>query len=115
VSLFAAARLPDNHPMKGASPAGWAAPLSGGIPIYRPSTVVSRTAGSHATLTSPDAVGSIGAFYAEVLAHGGWCVVSHHRGPTVARFSARRDEWGATISIYRTWRATGISISTYPI
>lgn len=90
-------------------------PLRGGIPLYHPSTVTSRTGDFHAILSSPHPAGIVEHFYAKVLAHGGWRVVSHASGPGRATFSARRDGFGATIAIYHNLNATGISISTYRV
>jgi hypothetical protein len=89
------------------------AALAGGIPIYQPASVVSRTADTYASLRSPDSVGKVNDYYATVLARNGWRVVSHFHGPYNASFSARRAGRGVSISIYRAWNATGISLSTY--
>jgi hypothetical protein len=90
-------------------------PLGGGIPIYRPAEVVSRTADSHAVLTSPDDSGAVERFYASALAAGGWRIVSHDRRASVVSLRARQGSLGATIAIYRRFGATGIALSTYPV
>jgi hypothetical protein len=90
-------------------------PLGGGIPIYQPAEVVSRTADSHALLSSTDDPGTVAQFYASALAAGGWRVVSHDRRASVVSFRARLGRLGATIAIYRRFGATGIALSTYPV
>jgi hypothetical protein len=90
-------------------------PLKGGIPIYRPSEVISRTADSHAVLSSPDDIGAVERFYAGVLAAAGWRVVSNDHRAAIASLRARHDRLGVTIAIYGRFGATVIALSTYPV
>ena len=90
-------------------------PLRGGIPLYYPSTVVNRTGDIHAILSSAHPAALVERFYSKALPRDGWLVVSHASVPGRATFSVRRDGLGATISIYQTLNATGISISTYRV
>ncbi len=90
-------------------------PLEGGIPIYAPADVISRTADSHAVLSSSDDARTVEQFYARALAAGGWRIVSHERRTSVAAFHARHDRLGTTITIYRRFGTTGIALSTYPV
>lgn len=90
-------------------------PLNGGIPIYRPSEVVSRTADSHAVLSSPDDAGTVERFYAGVLAAAGWRVVSNDHRAAIASLRARHDRLGVTIAIYGRFGATVIALSTYTV
>jgi hypothetical protein len=89
------------------------ADTTGKLPDYQPATIVSKTSTS-TVLTSPDSVAKIGAFYADVLAKGGWHVISSSVGSFHASFTASHDHQGASISVYPRWGGSGISISTYP-
>jgi predicted small lipoprotein YifL len=93
--------------------AGPSADTTGQLPDYQPSNMVSKTSTS-AVLTSPDSVAKIGAFYADVLAKGGWHVISSSVGSFHASFTVSHDHQGASISVYPRWGGSGISISTYP-
>ena len=96
---------------------GGAAQRTGGqsaeLPDYKPSTVVSKTAGA-TILTSPDNVSKIGAFYRDALARGGWHTVSSSSGPYNASFTARRPGQGASGSVYPRGSGAGISITVHP-
>ena len=89
------------------------ADTTGTLPDYQPSKLVSKTSTS-TVLTSPDSVAKIGAFYADVLAKGGWQVISSSVGSFHASFTVSHDHQGASISVYPRWGGSGISISTYP-
>jgi type IV secretory pathway VirB10-like protein len=83
------------------------------LPDYQPATVISKSPTS-ATLSSPDPVAKIGAFYADVLAKDGWQVISSSAGAAHASFTAARGHQGASISVYPRSGGSGISISIYP-
>jgi hypothetical protein len=93
--------------------AGTNADTTGTLPDYQPSKLVSKTSTS-TVLTSPDSVAKIGAFYADVLAKGGWQMISSSVGSFHASFTVSHDHQGASISVYPRWGGSGISISTYP-
>ena len=101
-------------PRPGSSGSSSAADTSatGKLPDYQPSTVVSKSEYS-TVLTSPDRVSTIGTFYQNALATGGWQVASNSTGPFHASFTAYRGHEGASISVYVRWGGSGISISTY--
>jgi len=101
-------------PRPGSSRSSSAADTSatGKLPDYQPSTVVSKSEYS-TVLTSPDRVSTIGTFYQNALATGGWQVASNSTGPFHASFTAYRGHEGASISVYSRWGGSGISISTY--
>jgi hypothetical protein len=89
------------------------ASAAGKLPDYKPSTVVSKSAGS-TILTSSGSVHKIGAFYRKALAAGGWHVASSSMGPYHASFTADRGNEGVSISVYPSAGGSGISISTHP-
>jgi hypothetical protein len=97
----------------GDAAAGANADTTGTLPDYQPSKLVSKTSTS-TVLTSPDSVAKVGAFYADVLAKGGWQVISSSVGSFHASFTVSHDHQGASISVYPRWDGSGISISTYP-
>lgn len=86
---------------------------SAGLPDYQPSKVVSKTSGS-TVLESSDSVRTIGEFYADALAKGGWQVTTSSAGSYHASFTAHRGDEGTSISVYPRLGGSGISISTYP-
>jgi hypothetical protein len=100
-------------PAAGPAAGGGATAASGQLPDYQPSTLVSKSASS-TVLTSPDAVGKIGAFYKDALARGGWQVTSSSMSAYHASFTAYRSSEGASISVYAQAGGSGISISTHP-
>jgi hypothetical protein len=83
------------------------------LPDYKPSTVVSKTAGS-TILTSPDDVSKISAFYHDALAKGGWQTMSSSTGPDHASFTARRPGQGVSVSVYPRGSGAGISVTVHP-
>ena len=105
-----AAAAPHSESSRGTSAADTSA--AGKLPDYQPSTVVSKSEYS-TVLTSPDRVSTIGTFYQNALATGGWQVASNSTGPFHASFTAYRGHEGASISVYSRWGGSGISISTY--
>jgi hypothetical protein len=92
--------------------AGPSADTTGTLPDYQPATIVSKTSTS-TVLTSPDSVAKVGAFYADVLAKGGWHVISSSVGSLHASFTVSHDHQGASVSVYPRLGGSGISISTY--
>jgi hypothetical protein len=110
------ATAPASQASAPASQASAAAPspdTTGKLPDYQPATMVSKTSTS-TVLTSPDSVAKVGAFYADVLAKGGWHVISSSVGSLHASFTVSHDHQGASISVYPRLGGSGISISTYP-
>jgi hypothetical protein len=80
------------------TPAGASAPTTGRLPDYRPSTVVSQS-GTTTVLKSPGSVATIGAFYQNALAKGGWDAASSSMGSFHASFTAHRAREGMSISV----------------
>jgi hypothetical protein len=89
------------------------ASAAGKLPDYKPSTVVSKSAGS-TVLASSDSVHKVGAFYRKALAAGGWHVASSSMSSYHASFTADRGHEGVSISVYARAGGSGISISTHP-
>ena len=83
------------------------------VPVYKPSTVVSKHGGS-IVLTSPDSLTKIGSYYKGVLAKDGWQLRTATVTAGSASFSAHRTGEGATVSVYPSGSGSGISITTYP-
>ncbi len=93
--------------------AGAAAPKSGKIPDYHPSTVVSHTA-TATVLRSSASVSAAAAFYRRALRQGGWQTVSESASAYHASFVVRRPGTGASVTISKNGTGSTISISTYP-
>ena len=86
----------------------------GGIPIYEPSTVVSKSS-REGTFRSPDSVERVTAFYLDVVDKGDWKTISEAVTNHNASLTLGKSGKGASISIYPAGAAaTGITISTYP-
>ncbi|SEF78642.1 hypothetical protein SAMN04489712_10231 [Thermomonospora echinospora] len=85
-----------------------------GVPIYRPSTVVSRVSGA-TVLTTPDPVEKVGAFYSDAIERGGWQSISKNATDTSVNFTVERPGKGATISISSTGSGTLISLSGHSV
>ncbi len=86
---------------------------AGQLPDYHPSSIVSKSSGV-IVLTSPSTVTTVGAFYKDALAKGGWQVTSSSANAYHAGFTARRAGEGASITVYPNGNGSGTTISTHP-
>lgn len=104
-------------PGQGAAPTAPATATAGesleGIPLYHPSHVVSRTDNS-ATLTTPDSVEKVTAFYVDMVGRSGWTTVHESITSESGHWTVKKSGRGATISVSRSGSGSGVSISTYP-
>jgi hypothetical protein len=86
---------------------------AGEMPIYQPSTVISRTSG-HTQLTTPDSVEQVTSFYDKALT--GWTITSSSKTATSTNIVAKRGNQGVTLAISPQGPSgTSISISMYPV
>jgi hypothetical protein len=86
----------------------------GALATYKPSAVISDAGGSE-TITSPDPVSKLTAFYARQLRKGGWTITSQTVTDYSGNFNAQRGNEGVHISTYTRGSGSGATISTYPI
>jgi hypothetical protein len=86
----------------------------GALATYEPSSVISEGGGSE-TITSPDPVSKVTAFYARQLSKGGWTINSKTITDYSGNFNAERGNEGVHISTYTRGSGSGATISTHPI
>lgn len=84
-----------------------------GVPVYQPSTVVSRAPGS-TVLTTTDPVGKVSDFYVDAVERGGWQTISKNVTPDSTSITVSKPGRGASISVAKSGSGTVISISGYP-
>jgi hypothetical protein len=82
------------------------------LPAYQPSRVVSSGGGS-AYLVSPDPVGKVSGFYAQVLSKDGWQLVSRHVSSHGAELVGRRQAQGARVQIFSSGHGSTILVASY--
>jgi hypothetical protein len=84
-----------------------------GVPIYKPSHVV--TSGhTYTGLKSSDSVSKISDWYSHTLAENGWDFTSKSVNRWSGSFVVRKDGQGASVSVSHGFGDTLISISRYP-
>lgn len=83
------------------------------LPDYQPSSIVTKSPGV-TVLTSPSGVTTVGVFYKDALAEGGWQVTSASTNAYHASFAARRAGQGVSITVYPNGNGSGMTISTHP-
>ena len=102
---------PTPPPLPTAAPTP-AAPAAATLPAYQPSRVVSSGGGS-AYLLSPDPVGQVSGFYAQVLSKGGWQLVSRHVSSHGAELVGKRQAQGARVQIFSAGHGSAILVASY--
>jgi hypothetical protein len=88
------------------------APAAATLPAYQPSRVVSSGGGS-AYLISPDPVGKVSGFYAQVLSKDGWQLVSRHVSSHGAELVGKRQAQGARVQIFSAGHGSTILVASY--
>ena len=88
------------------------APAAATLPAYQPSRVVSSGGGS-AYLISPDPVGKVSGFYAQVLSKDGWQLVSRHVSSHGAELVGKRQAQGARVQIFSAGQGSTIVVASY--
>jgi hypothetical protein len=86
----------------------------GGIAIYQPSAVSSKTDDTYVLFHTANSIKDVNAFYVRTLANGGWSVQGHTASSAGASITAKRGDKGVTISIYPAYGGTSVSVSRYP-
>lgn len=87
-------------------------PTTATLPAYQPSRVVSSGHGS-AYLVSPDPVGKVSGFYAQVLSTDGWQLVSRNVSSHGAELVGRRQAQGARVQIFSAGHGSTILVASY--
>jgi hypothetical protein len=88
------------------------APSTATLPAYQPSRVVSSGHGA-AYLVSPDPVGKVSGFYAQVLSKDGWRLVSRNVGSHGAELVGERQAQGAQVQIFSAGHGSTILVASY--
>jgi hypothetical protein len=107
----APATPPTSPPPPTAAPAP-PVPATAALPAYQPSRVVSSGHGS-AYLVSPDPVGKVSGFYAQVLSKDGWQLVSRNVSSYGAELVGKRQAQGGRVQIFSAGHGSTILVATY--
>jgi hypothetical protein len=107
----APATPPTPPPPPTAAPAA-PVPATAALPAYQPSRVVSSGHGS-AYLVSPDPVGKVSGFYAQVLSKDGWQLVSRNVSSYGAELVGKRQAQGGRVQIFSAGHGSTILVATY--
>lgn len=86
----------------------------GGIPIYQPSTVSSRSDDTSVLFHTSRSIGNVNAYYLKFLANAGWAVLGHTATSSGASITAKRSNQGVTLSIYPAYGGTSVTLHRYP-
>jgi len=82
------------------------------LPSYQPSQVISSGGGS-AYLVSPDPVGKVSGFYAQVLSKDGWQLISRNASSHGAELVGKRQTQGARVQIFSAGHGSTILVASY--
>jgi len=74
---------------------------------------VMSSGGGSAYLVSPDPVGRVSGFYAQVLSKDGWQLVSRHVSSHSAELVGKRQAQGARVQIFSAGRGSTILVASY--
>jgi hypothetical protein len=87
-------------------------PATGTLPAYQPSRMISSGHGS-AYLISPDPVGKVSGFYAQILSKDGWQLISRNISAHGAELVGKRQAQGARVQIFSAGHGSTILVATY--
>jgi len=86
----------------------------GGIPIYQPSTVSSKSDDTSVLFHTSRSISDVNAYYLKFLANAGWTLLGHTATSSGASITAKRGDQGVTLSIYPAYGGTSVTLSRYP-
>jgi hypothetical protein len=86
----------------------------GGIPIYQPSTVSSKSDDSSVLFHTSRSISVVNTYYLKSLANAGWTLVGHAATSSGASITAKRGDQGVTLSIYPAYGGTSVTLRRYP-
>lgn len=86
----------------------------GGIPIYQPSTVSSKSDDTSVLFHTSRSISGVNAYYLKFLANAGWTLLGHTATSSGASITAKRRDQGVTLSIYPAYGGTSVTLRRYP-
>ncbi|HTA55881.1 MAG TPA: hypothetical protein VK755_14150 [Candidatus Acidoferrales bacterium] len=86
----------------------------GGIPIYQPSTVSSKSDDTSVLFHTSRSISDVNAYYLKFLANAGWTLLGHTATSSGASITAKRGDQGVTLSIYPAYGGTSVTLRRYP-
>jgi hypothetical protein len=86
----------------------------GGIPIYQPSTVSSKSDDTSVLFHTSRSISDVNTYYLKLLANTGWTLLGHTASSSGASITAKRGDQGVTVSIYPAYGGTSVTLRRYP-
>lgn len=86
----------------------------GGIPIYQPSTVSTKSDDTSVVFHTSRSITDVNAYYMKFLGNAGWNVLGHTATSSGASITAKQGDQGVTISIYPAYGGTSVTLRRYP-
>jgi hypothetical protein len=86
----------------------------GGVPIYQPSTVSSKSDDTSVVFHTSRSISDVNTYYLKFLANAGWTLLGHTATSSGASITAKRGDQGVTLSIYPAYGGTSVTLRRYP-